>query len=278
MLIDLHACSNATNPSGPDPARVIRAAKEAGLDGIAFVEEMSSRNAKAVFAAGAEADFPVFVGVELPTTTGRFLCFAPDPDPFLSREEWRQLMAGGIAPNYKSLFELFESVGGAVIASQPYTRGKGSRLGDSITFCDGLHGVEVTTSGTSRIDRVLAVEAAVKLGLPTTAGSARCQRPSDIGRSVTLFATGVTDQASLVAALRAGDFWAVAEDTGERPQRRGRGRDSEGRGDGRREGRGSDRGRGRGRSDRDGGRGRGRGRSDRDGGRRRRGRRDDAKA
>ena len=209
MLIDLHARTKASVPAVPDPEKVISAAQAAGLDGVAFVDRLHSAGANKLIELGKEADFPVFVGVEIPTTMGRFLCFTPEVDPFLSREEWRQLMAVEFTPTYTALSKLFEGLGGAILAAQPYAREKGMRLGDSLVLCDGLHGVEVTTANTSLIDRALAIEAAVKIGLPTTAGSELTRTSSEVGRAATLFTNRIVTQRDLVDALRGGDFWGV---------------------------------------------------------------------
>ena len=229
MLIDLHARTKASIPAVPDPEKVISAAREAGLDGVAFVDRLHSANAASLADLGKEADFPVFVGVEIPTTIGRFLCFAPEVDPFFTREEWRQLMAVELTPTYPALIKLFDGIGGAVIAAQPYVRDRGTRLGDNLVLCDGLHGVEVVTGSTSRIDRALAVEAAVRAGLPTMAGSGLTRSLSEVGRAATLFARSVVTQKDLVEALRGGDCWSVElgkrEDAGRRARPRQKPRD-----------------------------------------------------
>jgi hypothetical protein len=216
MLVDLHAQSLRTGARGSDPAKVIEAARAAGLDGVAFVERLHSSQTGEVVAAGKAADFPVFVGVEIPAALGRFLCFAPELDPFFTREEWRQLMALPMAPTVARIVQLFDDLGGAVLAAQPYERDNGARLGDSLVFCEGLAGVEALTPMHSRIDCLLAVELGVKMGLPLAGSSAGS---SEMGRFATLFSTELRTQADLVAALRSGNFWGVQ--LGEVSARRG---------------------------------------------------------
>lgn len=228
MLIDLHVQTRASTPGAPAPEKTIETAVGRGLGGIAFVDVRSSRDAKQLLALGEDAGLPVFIGVEIPTTRGRFLCFAPEIDPFMSREEWRQLMAVDLLPTYESVFRLFDGVGGAVLAAQPFERADSARLGDNLVFCDGLHGVEVFTAHSTYIERSLAVESAVKIGLPGVGGS-RLASASEVGTAATLFATQPTTQEELVAALRAGDFWAAqVGGSNERPPRRSRPPRSEG--------------------------------------------------
>jgi hypothetical protein len=205
MLVDLHAQSMRVGGRGADPAKVIEAARKVGLDGVAFVERLQSSQAGELLAAGKAADFPVFVGVEIPAALGRFLCFAPEVDPFFTREEWRQLMALPMAPTAARIVQLFDELGGAVLASQPYERENGARLGDSLVFCDGLAGVEALTPAHSRVECMLAVELGIKMGLPLVGGSAG----QEIGRFATLFSSELRTQAELVSALRSGNFWAV---------------------------------------------------------------------
>lgn len=206
MLVDLHAQTVKAGARGSDPAKVIEAARGVGLDGVAFVDRLHSSHAAEVLAAGKAADFPVFVGVEIPAALGRFLCFAPEVDPFYTREEWRQLMALPMAPTAARIAQLFDDLGGAVVVAQPYERENGIRLGDSLVFCDGLAGVEALTPVHSRVDCLLAVEAGIKMGLPLAGGSAGSH---EVGRFATLFSGDLATQADLVEALRAGNFWAV---------------------------------------------------------------------
>ena len=220
MLIDIHVQTRATVADGHDPARIIDAAKKAGLSGVAFVERLQSSHSKALLEAGEQGDFPVFIGVEIPTTMGRYLCFAPELDPFMSREEWRQLMAVGLQPPAERVIELFESIGGAVLAGQPYARENGIRLGDNLVYIDGLHGVEALTPAAERADCRLAIEAGVRLGLPLAGGSGLSSSLNDLGKAATLFVDVVSTQAELVEALRNGNFWAVEMgSSGAKPRR-----------------------------------------------------------
>lgn len=280
MLIDLHARSDASIPGAASARRVLEVAKERRLGGVAFVESLVSSHARAIRAASEAVGIPAFVGVEIPTTIGRFLCFAPQVEPFIHREEWRQCMAGGLAPTYEALFRLFDGVGGAVIASQPYLRDGGTRLGDRVTICEGLHGLELTNAQASPADAKMAAEISVKAGIPSVAGSCASRGLRDIGCYATLFADAVTTQEDLCAALRGGNFWAVTlgeavRTSADRPRREeGEGERSGDRGErgGRRGGRG-DRGERGDRGDRgdrrgaSGGRGRDRGKGRAEGGR-----------
>lgn len=209
MLIDLHGRTLEATPGGQQPQTVIEAAKKAGLDGVAFVDRLQSSNASALIEAGKAGDMPVFVGVEIPAQNGRFLCFAPQVDPFFTREEWRQLMAVSGNPTVERIVSLFDGIGGAVLAAQPFSRENGVRLGDTLVFYDGLSGVEVLTGGQNPLEATLGIEIGVRLGLPLAAGSRVGNRLDDVGEVATVFSETITDQAELCQALRGGDFWAA---------------------------------------------------------------------
>ncbi|MBN1944621.1 MAG: PHP domain-containing protein [Bradymonadales bacterium] len=209
MLVDLHAVTRMGPPPGHDPRKIIQAARRSGLDGIAFVDRLMSSHALQLVETGRQEGFPVFIGVEIPANIGRFLCFPPEIDPFLSREEWRQLMAVPVRPTYERVRDLFHSMGGAVLAAHPFTRVDGTRLGDRLAMCEGLDGVEVLIPSGGEIDCLLAVELAVKMGLPLVGGSDGLQDWSAVGQNATLFADSIESQADLVRALKEGNFWAV---------------------------------------------------------------------
>jgi hypothetical protein len=230
MLIDLHARTRATVPGGHEARKIISAARRAGLDGVAFVDRLHSSHARELTAVGEEENFPVFIGVEIPALTGRFLCFGPEVDPFFQREEWRQLMAISVNPTVKRVIDLFENIGGAVVAAQPYAREDGTRLGDKLVLYDRLSGVEVFSPQCRHIERVLAMEAGVKMGLPLAAGSETGRSLGDVGQAATLFSSRIQTQREFVEALRSGEFWAV-DLTDQSPRsRRGGGKRSGGRG------------------------------------------------
>ncbi len=63
MLIDLHAMTRASEPGGHDPTKIIERAREAGLDGIAFVERLRSSHAKDLLQAGEETEHKIILPV-----------------------------------------------------------------------------------------------------------------------------------------------------------------------------------------------------------------------
>ncbi len=275
MLIDIHAkTSHSTGVQG-SVADALERAKAAGLDAVLFADNHASAHAGEIAAAGEAAGVKAFAGVELHTDRGLLVCIPPTVDAFLLEETWREFTEL-TTPSADLIIELVEAMGGAIVAARPYDLDIASNMGDLIFTLRGLHAVEVLNSRVGELQNDFALEAAQSLGANTAGGS---DDPARIGDFATLFVGDVTDQASLVSALRDGECWAVqlgdvkTQKTSRTtdPFAKKRARDREG---GDRGGRGGRDG-GRGRGGRDGGRGRGGrdgGRGGRDGGRGRGGR------
>ena len=252
MLIDLHAYTNRSG--GPSLDDVVANAKAVGMDAICIVDRDASGETARAVADGRFEGFPVFVGVELSTRSGDVIVIVPEIDPFLTREEWREVSVLE-KPDIQGVVELANRHGGVVLLAQPYDRSRKIVPGDALFAMAGLSGVEIGSSRTDHRGTVTAIEAIGKSAYPAFAGSAG--RVGGENFWLTLFATPFETQAELVMAIRSGEFWPVHVTSG-RPvvQQRGGGRRDGGRGgrDGGREG-GRDGGRG---GRRDGGRGRGR--------------------
>ena len=259
MLIDLHAYTS--HSGGPSLEDVVANAKATGMDAVCIVDRESSGDTARAVASCAFDGFPVFVGVELSTRSGDVIVLVPEIDPFLTREEWREVSVLE-KPDIQGVVELASRHGGVVLLAQPYDRSRKIVPGDALFAMSGLSGVEIGTSRTDHRGTVTAIEAIGKSSFPAFAGSAG--RVGGEQFWLTLFATSFDTQAGLVHALRGGEFWPVHVTSG-RPvvQQRSGGRREGGRGErdggGKRpEGGRSDGGRRDG-GRRDGGRGRSRG-------------------
>ena len=93
VLIDLHTYSRASGGASVD--NVVSAARAAGLDAVLFADREASAEVARGIARGTFGDFRVFVGVELSTRGGDAILVLPQIDPYLTREEWRELIAFG---------------------------------------------------------------------------------------------------------------------------------------------------------------------------------------
>ena len=79
MLIDLHVHSHHTRGGTLAPRAVLRRAREAGLDGVAFTDLNTLDGLDEIRAAGRDEALLALCGVELATDRGHYLCFFPDP-------------------------------------------------------------------------------------------------------------------------------------------------------------------------------------------------------
>jgi hypothetical protein len=258
MLIDLHVHSHHTRGVSLAPRDAVRRAKEAGLDGVAFADLNTLEGLEECRAAGREEGLPVFVGVEIATDHGHYLCFFPDPAKVPAPA---QLFGAATPWPVREVVAKVRALGGAVVAAHPYDKTIDRPSGDFIFTLDGLSAIEGLNARRRGAANDLALEAADHLNLPCT-GASGAHELADIGKAATLFKERIATEADLVAQLLAGAVFSVAigvtpqppERDRDRGERRGppRDRDRDGRRDGgRREGgRGRDRG-----GRRDGGRG-----------------------
>lgn len=219
MLIDLHAYSHHTG--GMPLHELVEQAKSNGLDGICVADRGASAETARAIADGTFGEFSVFVGVELQTRQGDVIVVSPNVDPFMTREEWRQLTALE-RPELEQVVGLMQAEGGVVLLVHPYDRARKASPGDRLFAMEGLAGLEVGTAASeSRANRT-AIEAVTRSSLPGFAGSALRRASGEKPSWMTLFGDEVSTQEELVAALAGGDFWPVC--VGGSDERRGGGR------------------------------------------------------
>lgn len=263
MLVDLHAKSSASDGINSDAEAVLRKAKDAGLDAVAFCETLSSASCKTTLAAAEKLGMKAFIGVEIPTDKGILIGFAPTIDEFYLEEEWRQLTEFATPPA-SAVIQMFDERGGAVIASRPYDLSIPYNMGDLIFTLDNIHGVEVFNTRCEQVQCDFALEAAKFMGVPTCGGTDPKSNEKAMGRYATFFERDADTQEDFVANLRGAEYWAVQ--FGETPKPKRTPRNDDDKKDDRKGGRGRG-GRSGGRSGGRGGRG---GRSGGGGGRNRR--------
>lgn len=252
MIIDLHVHSRHTAGCPIEPAEAIRKAAEVGLDGVCFTDQDTLAGLSEYRALAQEAPIKVFVGAEIATDRGHYLCFFPDPAKV---PELGQLLGEKPWP-VRDVIARVGSLGGAVAAAHPFDREIERPGGDVIYTLQGLAAVEVHNPRRRPMANELAAEAAENLRLPCISGSDSRPSLEHMGKAATLFKRAVASEAELVEAIKKGEVWAVTlggSPSQERERRgppRGEKRQGRGRGGERRGGRGRG-GRGRGRGPRD---------------------------
>jgi predicted metal-dependent phosphoesterase TrpH len=209
MLIDLHVHTRSTRGCELDPKQVIQKAAQLGLDGICFTDLNTLDACEEVLELAKNAPVACFVGVELAADHGHYLAYFPDPkavpDPVqLFGENKSKAWAT------REVLERVVALGGVAVAAHPYDRDVDRPSGDYIfTLKDKLVAIEGLNGRRKPGVNDLAVEAAEHMGLPCIGASGAQTDITEVGRAATFFKGKVSSHAELVAALKAGDFFAV---------------------------------------------------------------------
>lgn len=202
MKIDLHVHTTAYSPcSVMSPDDTMRAAKDAGLDGICLTEHNKIWSAEDARALSAKYDLAVFRGAEITTTGGDILVFGLEEEPL---EMWTPAI----------LKQKVDKVGGVAVAAHPFRGfllfGFGSlemNIEDAMenpTFAY-VHGLETCNSMATDDENDLARRVAEGLGLLKLGGSDAHQSRA-VGACTTCFQDGIADEKELVAAILSGRF------------------------------------------------------------------------
>jgi predicted metal-dependent phosphoesterase TrpH len=208
MLIDLHAHSHLSKGCELNPKQVLERAASHGLDGVAFTETNTQDGCDELFDLAAKSPIKVFVGLELITDKGQYLCFfprpelAPEPVQMWGSNREKPWSAAECLPKVKSL-------GAAIVAARPYDRESQNSAGDFLLTLNCLSAIEGFNPKVRPAANDLAVEAANTLRLPCVGGSDARTSLDEIGWGATLFKNPVKNQAELVQALLGGEYWAV---------------------------------------------------------------------
>jgi len=250
MLIDLHVHSRHSPGCLLVPRDVVRRAREAGLDGVAFTDMNTLDGLEEIRAAGRDEGFLALCGVEIATDKGHYLCFFPEPEKVPALPQ----IFGTPPWPVRDVIRKVRELGGAAVAAHPYDKTIDRPSGDFIFTLDDLSAVEGLNARRKGGANDLAMEAADHMNLPCTGASGAVESLDQIGVAATLFKEPVRSERDVVAQLRAGAVFCVAIGVTPRPPgEREEGRGGPGRGD-RGHGRRDQGGKGdRGRGDRRGG-------------------------
>jgi len=165
MLIDLHAHSHISKGCDLDPRAVLERAALFGLDAVAFTETNTQDGCDELFELGVKAKLKVFVGLELITDRGQYLCFFPKPE--LAPEPVQMWGSNREKPwNAVECLTKVKSLGAAIIAARPYDRDTPNPPMDFIRSLSLLSAVEGYNAKVKQTANDLAVEAAEALKLP----------------------------------------------------------------------------------------------------------------
>jgi hypothetical protein len=207
MLIDLHVHSHHTRGCTLAPRDVVRRAKEAGLDGVAFTDLNTLDGIEEIRAAGRDEGFLALCGVEVATDHGHFLCFFPDPAKVPAPP---QAFGSSTPWPVRDVLAKVRELGGVAVAAHPYDKSVERPTGDFIFTLDGLTAIEGLNARRKGPANDLAVEAADHMSLPCTGASGALGSLDEVGKAATLFRDPVASEEDLVRQLRAGTVFCVA--------------------------------------------------------------------
>jgi len=208
MLIDLHVHSHLSRGCDLDPRAVVERAATLGIEGVAFTETNTQDGSDELLALQPRTPLRIFVGLELVTDRGQFLCFSPRPDQV---PEPVQLWGSNREKPWSATecIPKVLSLGAVVVAARPYDRDFPTPALDQVLSMQGLSAVEGYNARVRQPANDLAVEAAEKLGLPCVGGSDARLTLDEVGRGATFFRDPLSTQADLLAALRGKAYWPV---------------------------------------------------------------------
>jgi predicted metal-dependent phosphoesterase TrpH len=207
MLIDLHVHSHHTRGCTLAPRDVLRRAKEAGLDGVAFTDLNTLDGLEEIRAAGREEGILALAGVEIATDRGHYLCYFPDPSKVPAPP---QIFGSATPWPVRDVLEKVRDLGGVAVAAHPYDKSIERPSGDFIFTLDGLSAIEGLNGRRKASANDLAIEAADHMNLPCIAGSDAHASLDEIGKAATLFRDVVRTEADVVAQIKAATVYSVA--------------------------------------------------------------------
>ncbi len=208
MLIDLHVHSWLSRDCDLDPKAVLQRAESHGLDGVAFTETNTQDGCDELFDLAKKSKVKIFVGLELSTDRGQYLCFFADP---LKAPEPVQMWGS----NREKAWSRRRLPAEAEVARRgdrrraplrPRLSQPGARLREGAEDALGGRGLQPEDQrGRQRAGARGGAGAQAARG----GRERRPQRLDELGYAATAFKHPVATQAELVKALTAGEYWPV---------------------------------------------------------------------
>ncbi len=192
MLIDLHCHTlPLSRCSSLRPAELVELARARGLDGVCLTEHDALRDPGELAELRRSTGFLVLGAVELTTDMGHVLAFG------LTTGSARLAIA-------RDVFAAAQVAGGLLYLAHPARDGLLRVTHETVEFFDS---VEAVNGSDSRIQNVAATGLAHGFRLPGIGGS-DAHTAAEVGRGATRFEIPISDEASLLAALRSGRYKA----------------------------------------------------------------------
>ncbi len=193
MLIDLHCHTLPLSQcSALRPPELVKLARARGLDGVCLTEHDALWDAGELAELRGSTGFLVLGAVELTTDMGHVLAFG---------------LAAGSArlATASEAFAAAHANGGLLYLAHPARDGLLRVTHETVEFFES---VEAVNGSDSRLQSLAATGLARGFRLPGLGGS-DAHTATEVGRAATRFEVPISDENSLVAALRSGRYEAV---------------------------------------------------------------------
>ena len=192
MLIDLHCHTLPLSQcSSLRPPELIELARARGLDGVCLTEHDALWDPGELAELRGSTGFLVLGAVELTTDMGHLLAFG------LTKGSSRMATA-------REAFSATQAAGGLLYLAHPARDGLLRVTRETVEFFES---VEAVNGSDSRLQNLAATGLAHGFRLPGIGGS-DAHTPAEVGRAATRFEVPISDEASLLAALRSGRYRA----------------------------------------------------------------------
>jgi hypothetical protein len=193
VLIDLHCHTLPLSQcSALRPAELVEVARARGLDGICLTEHDAFWDEAELANLRAATGLLVLGAIELTTDLGHVLAFGLRP-------------GGGSLATAAAAFARARECDGLLYLAHPARDGLLRVTHETVEY---FASVEALNGSDTRLQNVAASGLAHGFRLPGIGGS-DAHTAAEVGRAATRFTVPVMDNASLLAALRAGAYEAV---------------------------------------------------------------------
>lgn len=204
MLLDLHVHLRHLTDSPLEIRDIIARTRKTLLDGVVLTDDGYYEDIEELKGYAQDVGVVLLFGAEIHTDKGHMLIYLPD---LLMLKRYSNRPQEGVPIN--ALVKQVTTDGGAIVAAHPYKKDIDRPLGDGLFNVEGLTAIEVESGFADNTATMLAYDAAERLGVPMTGGSATKTDFENLGVYATLFAGRISTEEDLVNKLKKGRYYPV---------------------------------------------------------------------
>ena len=195
MLIDLHCHTKYSGDNNLDPADLINAAREHGLDAVCITEHDSFHASEPIEKIAEREDFLVFRGAEINTDKGHILTYGVVDD------SWRD--GNAYYSKISAVRSKVKSCGGILVPAHPFRSFGGASASNSLFSMGYIAALEILNGENTKHENAQAAEAWGTLDIPGVGGS-DCHFASNVGKFATWFENRISTLVELIEEIKSG--------------------------------------------------------------------------